>query len=180
MRQDKHLLLDEVTDSLQKFDHFFVMRYSALTANQANNFRNEVAKKGGDVHILRKRLLSKAAAELGYTIDNINLDGHVGLVFVSGDAVEMCKTLIQFGKENNDSVALVGARVDKQMLGQDQVTALSKLPGKAEMQAQLLATFEAPLSQTLSVMEALISSVVYCLDNKVKKESGEDTPAESA
>ncbi|MFA6916690.1 MAG: 50S ribosomal protein L10 [Parachlamydiales bacterium] len=180
MRQDKHLLLDEVTESLQKFDHFFVMRYGNLNANQANSFRNEVAKKGGDVHILRKRLFSKAAVTMGYSMDHIPLEGHIGLVFASGDPVEMCKALIQFGKENNDTIALVGGRVDSQVLGQDQVAVLSKLPGKAEMQAQLLATFEAPLSQTLSVMEALISSVVYCLDNKVKKEGGEDTPAESA
>ena len=36
------------------------------------------------------------------------------------------------------------------------VKTLSELPSKDEMRAQLLATLEAPLSQTLSVMEALI------------------------
>jgi large subunit ribosomal protein L10 len=33
-----------------------------------------------------------------------------------------------------------------------------------------LAVLEAPLSQTLAVMEALLSSVVYCLDNKAKQD----------
>lgn len=175
MRSDKHLLLDEVTESIQKFDHFFVMRYQSLAANVANRFRNEVAKRGGDVHILRKRLLLKAAEAMGYDINGISLDGHVGLVFAAGDPVDIVKALIQFGKENNDAISLVGAHVDKQILSAEQIVTLSNLPSKPEMQAQLLATFEAPMAQTLSVMEALISSVVYCLDNKVKKESGEES-----
>lgn len=169
MRQDKHLLLDEVTESINTFDHFFVMRYGAFTANMANGFRNEVVKRGGDVQILRKRLILKVADSAGINTGNIPFDGHLGLVFVSGDPVEMSKTIIQFGKDNNDTVTLVGACIDKQVYGPEQVITLSQLPGKAEMQAQLLGTFEAPMSQTLAVMEALLSSVVYCLDNKCKK-----------
>ncbi len=149
MRKDKHLLLDEVTDSFRSFDHFFVMRYASLNANKANDFRNEVAKRGGDVHMLRKRLLQKVAESIGFNASQISFDGHIGLVFAAGDPVEMCKMLIQFGKDNNDAVTLVGARVDNETLVAGQVITLSQLPGKAEMQAQLLATFEAPLSQTL-------------------------------
>lgn len=175
MRQDKHLLLDEVTESIKKYENFFVMRYKGMTANMANVFRGEVVKRGGDVHILRKRLLLKAAESIGLPVENVNLDGHVGLVFAGNDPVEMSKTLIQFGKDNNEAVTLVGARVENQMLGPQEVITLSQLPGKNDMRAQLLATFEAPMSQTLAVMEALIASVVYCLDNKCTKESGEKT-----
>ena len=49
------------------------------------------------------------------------------------------------------------------------VESLSKLPGKDEMRAQLLAYLEAPMAQTLAVMDALLTSVVYCLENKSKQ-----------
>jgi large subunit ribosomal protein L10 len=47
--------------------------------------------------------------------------------------------------------------------------ALSKLPSKPEMQAQLLGLFEAVPSQLLGVVDALLSSVANCLDNKSNK-----------
>lgn len=180
MRSDKHFLLDEITESIDKFGAFFVMRYSSLKANTAGAFRREVLKRGGDVHVMRKRLLLKAAEEKGINLDKVALDGHVGLVFAADDPVEMCKALIQFGKENGDAVQLVGGHVEKQVFNAQQVVQFSSLPSKPEMQAQLLATFEAPLSQTLAVFEALITSVVYCLDNKVKQESGEEAAAPAA
>ena len=51
------------------------------------------------------------------------------------------------------------------------VEKLSKLPGKDEMRAQLLATFEAPMAQTVAVMQSALCCVLYCLENKAKKES---------
>ena len=45
---------------------------------------------------------------------------------------------------------------------------MSKLPSKDEMRAQFLGTLEAPMAQTLAVMDALLTSVVHCLNNKVQ------------
>ena len=46
------------------------------------------------------------------------------------------------------------------------VEQISKLPSKEEMRAQFLGTLEAPLSQTLGVIEALLTTVMHCLENK--------------
>jgi large subunit ribosomal protein L10 len=175
MRQDKHLLLDEITESMNKFESFFVMRYEGLKANIANSFRREVLKQGGDVHVMRKRLLLKAAEAFGVTLDNVPLDGHIGVVFADEDPVTMLKSLIQFSKENGEAVKLVGGYAEKQVFDAQQVARLAELPSKPEMQAQLLGTLEAPLSQTLAVMDALVASAVYCLDNYISKQQADDT-----
>jgi large subunit ribosomal protein L10 len=52
------------------------------------------------------------------------------------------------------------------MCSASDVEQISKLPGKDEMRSQFLGTLEAPLAQTLSVLEALLTSVMYCLENK--------------
>lgn len=166
MRQDKHLLLDEISELVDKFDNFFVMRYEGLKPNQATEFRRVVAKKGGEVQMIRKRILVKALDKAGIGLDEVSLDGHIGVVFSTGDPVDMSKMLIQFGKENSDVIKIVGGRVDQHVYSEKHITILSELPSKPEMQAQLLAVLEAPLSQTLAVMEALLTSVPYCLENK--------------
>lgn len=176
MRQDKHLLLDEITDFIDNYGTFFVMRYKGLTSELAAGFRREVRKGGGDVQIMRKRIFLKAAEARGISFTEIPLEGHIGVIFASGDPVTMSKALIQYGKENGEAITLIGAHVERQVLTAQAVMQLSELPSKQEMQAQLLATLEAPMSQLLAVMEALVTSVVYCLDNKVKQLSGEEAP----
>lgn len=169
MRSDKHFLLDEVTESIDQFGSFFVMRYKGLKANLANELRRQVLKVGGDVQVLRKRLLVKAADNKGIDLHKVALDGHIGVVFASGDPVAMSKMLIQFGKENGETVTLIGGHVEQQTLNAQEVLQYAELPSKPEMRALLLGTLEAPMSQTLAVIDAILSSVVYCLDNKIKQ-----------
>jgi large subunit ribosomal protein L10 len=171
MRQDKQLLLDEIKDEIDSYESFVIMRYSKLTANAANNFRREVARLGGSVAMVRKRVLIKAAKEAGVELELASLPGHIGLVFAK-DPIETTKFVIKFGEEDKH-VEVVGGRFEGQMYSGADVAKLATLPNKDEMRAQLLATFEAPMSQTLAVMEALLTSVVYCLDNKTKLENPE-------
>ena len=72
-------------------------------------------------------------------------------------------------KENGELLEVCLGRFDGQLYQAADAKKLSELPGRDEMRAQLLATFEAPMSQTLSVVEALLTSVPHCLENKCKK-----------
>lgn len=173
MRQDKQLLLDEIKGQIKHSDSFVLMRYQKLSANKASSFRREVAKLGGHVGVMRKRVLVKAAEAVGVSLDVKALPGHIGLVYAMKDPIEMTKLVVQFGEDNDKAVEVVGGRIDGQLYNAADVNALSKLPGKNEMRAQLLSVLEAPMAQTLAVMDALLASVVYCLDNKAKADSGE-------
>ena len=172
MRNEKQLLLDEVKSQIDQYGGTFViMSYKKLNANATNEFRRQVAKMGGNLEMVRKRILLKAADNAGIKLDLKALPGHIGLVFAGNDPIETTKFIFRFSQENEKAIAVVGGRIDGQLYSGEQVEMLSKLPGKDEMRAQLLATLEAPMSQTLAVMEALLASVVYCLDNKTKQES---------
>lgn len=168
MRPEKQLLLDEIKGHLEKHGTFVIMSYQKVTANLANRFRNEIAKQGGNVEMVRKRLLLKAADQLGLKLDLEALPGHISLVLAGKDPFETTKTVFRFSQDNDKALEVLGGRFEGQFYDGKQVEMLSKLPGKDEMRAQLLATLEAPMSQTLAVMEALLTSVVYCLDNKAK------------
>ena len=175
MRPEKQLLLDEIKGQMSKHGSFVIMRYQGVTANVANQFRNEIAKLGGNVEMVRKRLLVKAADAIGLKLDLEALPGHIGLVLAGQDPIETTKAVFRFSQDTDKALEVLAGRFEGQLYGAKQVEMLSKLPGKDEMRAQLLAVLEAPLSQTLAVMEALLSSVVYCLDNKSKKEEHSNT-----
>ncbi len=177
MRAEKELLKREIQDKLKNFDSFVIMNYAGLNANVANDFRREVAKLGGDVEVVRKRVLLKAAEEAG-----IPLEYHLYLaileLFLSGqDPIETTKMVFKFGQDREKVIQVIGGRFDGRLYAGADVERLATLPGKDEMRAQLLSVFEAPLSQTLAVMEALLASVPHCLINKGKQEGGDAADA---
>lgn len=174
MREEKQLLKQEIKDKLDKHHSFVVMKYGALTANAANELRREVRKSGGDIEVSRKRVLVKAFEDAGIKLDPvIALDGHIGLVFLGTDPIETTKIVFKFSKERENVLQVIGGRFEGTLYPGADVEALSKLPGKDDMRAQLLGLFEAPMAQTLAVVEALLTSVAHCLNNKCKKEDGE-------
>lgn len=169
MRAEKQLLLDEIDEKLSQYSGFVLADYVGLSANEAARLRTELRKRGTDMEVVRKRILLKALASRGIAMNLDQLSGHVALIFAAEDSVETVKFVCEYGKETKRP-AVIGGHFEGKLLDAKAVEMLSKLPGKNEMRAQLLATFVAPLSQTLSVVNALLTSVPHCLANKAKKE----------
>lgn len=171
MRQEKQYLQDAIVEPLERHPAFVIMSYAAVPANTLNQFRREIASRGGRVRMARKRILMKAFEKAGIELSLEQLPGHIGIVFSGEDPIDGIKAVSQFCTEaGGKNVSILAGRIEGKVYNGQDITALSKLPGKDEMRAQLLATLEAPMAQTLAVMEALLSSVVYCLDNKCKQE----------
>jgi len=171
MRQEKQYLLDEVEGQLEQYGSFVIMQYSGFTANAVHQFRRDIAKLGGNVEVMRKRILLKAAEAKGHKLALADLPGHIGLVFSGNDFIETTKLVFKYRQETDKAINVLGGVFEGKLYSGQEVEKLSKLPSKDVMRAEFLATLEAPMSQTLAVMEALLSSVIYCLDNKSKEAS---------
>jgi large subunit ribosomal protein L10 len=166
MRQEKQLLLDEIRQKMEASPCLILTRYSKWSAGTAHQFRRSVRAKGADFEVVRKRVFLKAAQAAGVSIPEDWLQGHIGVVFVQGDALAAAKEIDRFSQENESSLEVLGGRIDGLMMNGADVVALSKLPGKDEMRAQLLGLLEAPMANTLAVMEALLTSVAHAAENR--------------
>ncbi len=181
MRPEKELLKKEIRGKIERFPSFAIVQYSKLSANAANDLRRQIGKLGGDIEIVRKRVLLKASEEVGLALDPKDLPGHIGLIFFGEDPIESTKVVFKFSKERDKAIEVVGGRFEGRLYSGADIERLSTLPNKDEMRAQLLSTLEAPLSQTLAVIEALLTSIPHCLENRVKKDEtvGEEAVVEA-
>ncbi len=171
MRQEKQILRDEIRGQIDKFPSFVIMRHIGLSANTMSDFRRSIFKMGGNVEFVRKRVLVKAAEEAGVSLI-WRCCQVISVCICKRRSVELTKYVFQFGKENDPAVEVIGGRFEGKLYNATQIEMLSALPSRDEMRSQFLATLEAPMAQTLSVMEAVLTSVVYCLDNKRKQMEG--------
>lgn len=170
MKKEKQLLLDEIKEQIEQYGSFVIAQYTKVTSNSMNNFRGVIANLGGDVQMIRKTVFLKAAEQAGIDLKKQDLEGHISIVFAGVDPIETAKAVFKYSKENDNTLKVLGGRLDGELYRAKDVEMLSTLPGKDEMRAQLLSVFEAPLSHTLGTVDAILTSILHCLDNKAKKE----------
>ena len=171
MRKEKQFLLDEIKDKIEASKAFVLTKYERVNPNMAADFRVRLGKSGGDFEVVRKRILIKAAQAAGITIDPSLLEGHIGVVFALNDPVQVTKALYDYSKNNDDVLTVLAGRFEGKLFSAKDVEVLSKLPSKDEMRAQFLGLLEAPMAQVLSVMEALLTSLMHGIENKTQSNS---------
>jgi len=170
MRDEKTLLLEEIKGQFDSYDSFVIMGYERFTANAANEFRIKVAALGGNVEMVPKRVLIKAADKAGLSLDRKELPGHVSLVFAGTEPFETAKLVCKYSKDSGDKRKVLGCRFEGQLYSGNDVKKLAELPSLDVMRAQIVGLLEAPMVQTVSLVEALLSSIIICLENKAKKD----------
>lgn len=171
MKKEKQLLLDEIKGQIDQFDSFVIAKYAGLSANALSQLRRDVSNQGGDVQMIKKTILIKAAKEAGIQLSEHELPGHIGLIYGGKDPLETTKLVFKFSKENDNTISVLGGRIDGKFYKAKDVEMLASLPGKDAMRAELLGILEAPLSATVGAMNAILTSLLHCLENKTQKES---------
>lgn len=170
MRPEKQLLLDEINHLIDQSTAMIVTRYEKMNSQISWDFAKDLSKCNCKYKVLKKRLLYKAAKDKDLVFKDKKADGHVGVIFIQGDPLEASKVIINFQKDNVESLEIVFGQIEDKFCSLEYIEKLSKLPGKDEMRAQLLGLFEAPMAQMLSVMDNLLTSIMFCLENKKDKE----------
>ena len=166
MRDEKQFLLDEIKELIDDSSAIVFARYERMNPNTASNFRVKIGQSGGAFEVVRKRILVKAIEAAGIKLDPELLQGHIGVIFAKDDPIQVTKIVYQFSKENEDVLQVLAGHFEGRVCSANDVEQISKLPSKDEMRAQFLGLLEAPMAETLSVMQALLTSVMYCLENK--------------
>ncbi len=171
MRKEKQLLLDEIQDKIGDAEALVWTSYQSLKPDLSADFRMQLLKAGGGFAVVKKRVLLKAAEAKGLALDEKTLGGHIGVAFAYEDPITMTKVVFDFAKENKDTLTVLGGQFEGRLCSPEDVKAISQLPSQDEMRAQFIGLLEAPMSQTLSVMEALLTSIMHCLENKSQGET---------
>jgi large subunit ribosomal protein L10 len=170
MREEKQLLLDEIVEKIEGSKGFIITSYQKFDAEVIRAFRNKVSENGGDFEVVRKRVFVKAAENKGIKLDLNTLAGHIGIVFVSDELSTQSKILLKFGEEKEDSINILGALIDGELVSGEEVKILATLPSLDEMRAMFVGLLQAPMAQTLAIFNEVLAGVPRCLEQKCKKD----------
>jgi len=169
MRANKQLLLDELLGHM-KGSSYIIASYKKLTPQFMWKASSQLASNKSYFEVTKKRLLQKALENEKIDLKTKKLPGHIALLILKGDSIAAIKQLYAFREELENSIDVIAGVIDGELYFGKDVETLSKLPPLDRLRAEFLSVLEAPMGQLLSVYENMLTSVIYCLENKVEKE----------
>ena len=135
--------------------------YSGLTVAQDTELRRELRAAGVTYHVV-------AADSLGLGGIDAHLEGTTAFAFSAEDAVAPAKVICDYIKKNKlDDKGILSVKVgivEGKVISADEVKALASLPSREELIAKLMGSMNAPISNTVNVLQGVIRNAVYVLE----------------
>lgn len=157
LRPEKKAMYNEVQESVSGALYLILADYTGMSMPETAEFKKQLRGADANVKVVKNRMLQLICEDLG------PVSGPTAMVFGEGDVVEVAKILKKFSAEKEKPL-LKGGLLEGAVLSAEDVAALAKLPGKKELQAKLVGTLAAPMTQVVGVMNQKVCSLLYVLN----------------
>ena len=164
----KQAVVAQLKEQLESAKGVVLTSYKVLTVAQDTELRRELREAGVSYHVVKNTMLRIAAKEAGIEGIEEHLEGTTAFAFSTEDAVAPAKVICGFIKKNKledaEVLTVKVGMVEGKVIGVDEVKALAALPSREELIAKLLGSMNAPISNTVNVLQGVIRNAVYVLD----------------
>ena len=164
----KQAVVAQLEEQLESAKGVVLTSYKGLTVAQDTELRRELREAGVSYHVVKNTMLRIAAKEAGIEGIEEHLEGTTAFAFSTEDAVAPAKVICGFIKKNKledaEVLTVKVGMVEGKVIGVDEVKALAALPSREELIAKLLGSMNAPISNTVNVLQGVIRNAVYVLD----------------
>ena len=157
-RQEKAIVIEEVTTKVAKAQSIVVAEYRGLDVASVTVLRKTARESGVYLRVLKNSLARRAVAGTPFEALSAQLTGPL-IYGISQDPVSAAKVLAAFSKTNEKLVIKAGA-LPNSLLTVDGVKALATMPSREELLAKLLGTMQAPIVQFVRTLNEVPTKFV--------------------
>jgi large subunit ribosomal protein L10 len=151
-RPDKAAAVAELTDAFRDSSAAVLTEYRGLTVAQLKELRRSLAPNA-TYAVVKNTLTKIAAREAGVDAFESLLEGPSAIAFISGDPVDVAKSLRDFGK-NHPLLVIKGGVLEGRSISADDVRKLAELESREVLLAKLAGAMKASLQQAVSLFAA--------------------------
>ncbi len=169
-RDEKAKVIEELTGKLQSGSAVLV-DYQGMDVARTTELRARSREAGVEFVVAKNTLARRAADAAG--VDGLSeyLVGPTALAF-SEDPVASAKLMAEFA-DQVESFSLKGGLLEgERVLGEADVVALSKLPGREQLIAQVVGGISSPLTGLVTVLNNTIQGLVVALNQIAEQKQG--------
>jgi large subunit ribosomal protein L10 len=168
-REEKVRVIEELAEKLRGGSAVLV-DYQGMNVAQSTQLRARSREAGVEFVVAKNTLTRRAAGEAGVEDLSEYLVGPTALAF-SEDPVASAKLMAEFA-DQVESFALKGGLLEGgRVLDEAEIVALSRLPGREQLLAQVVGGISSPLTGLVNVLNNTVQGLVVAL-NQIAEQKG--------
>jgi large subunit ribosomal protein L10 len=165
--QEKIAAVDDLKERLDGVKTVLLTEYRGLTVQQISELRKQLRAVSAQYKVVKNRLAKIAISSSELEVLKPQLTGPIALIVSKDDPVAVAKAVSTFAR-TNQAFTVKGGYVDGQLMKPDGVKALSELPSKEALRAQLVGAISGPLTQLVGLLQAPQRELAYILAERGK------------
>lgn len=176
---EKARVIEQTKEWYSKASGVVFTDYRGLKVKEIQALRADLRKKGAELHVVKNTLFRIAAGdEVASSLPTELHNGTTAFAFVFENEADVAKALLDYARTSKKLVVKGGLFNGKSLTVKD-VEALSQLPPRDVLIAQVIGAIAAPLTTLVGTIEALYADPIRVI-GAVADKVGEGTSEEAA
>ena len=167
-RAEKAKIIDDLHQKAEKASIALATDFKGLKVEEMNELRVKLREGNVDYQVVKNTLGRLALQDSSHEVIKDELKECCALAFGYDDPVVAAKMLVDYAKKNKKFAVRFGSLQGKYLSAED-ITELSKLPGREELIAKVLGTFNAVPTNFVGLFANLLRNFLYAL-NGIKEQ----------
>ena len=172
-REEKARVIEALAEKLRG-GSVVLVDYQGMDVARSTDLRRRSREAGVQFVVAKNTLTKRAADEAGVEDLSEYLVGPTALAF-SEDPVASAKLMAEFADKVNSFTLKGGLLEGGRVLNQVDVLALSRLPGREQLLAQLLGAIQAPITGLATVLNAPLRNLAVVLNQVAEQKSAQQS-----
>jgi large subunit ribosomal protein L10 len=178
--QEKAAIVREIQEKAGRAQLNVLADFKGLKVEDLNRLRRQLQEIGGEITVVKNTMLERAAGGESPIAPLLSyFSGPNALTMAYQDPVAVAKALIKFAQDKPQFKLKAGAMSGSLLTAQD-IDALSKLPPKEVLMAQLLGVMQGVPSALVTVLSGVIRNLLNVLVALKDQKGGGAAPVETA
>ncbi len=152
---EKQAIVAGLTEKLNTSAAGVIVEYSGINVAEDTELRRKLRENSVDYSVVKNTLLRFAIDNAGLNELDALLNGTTSLAVSKDDVVAPAKIIKEFADKLDGRFEIKGGFMDGKVISLDEINALASIPALPVLQAQLLGTMLAPISQLACVIKAI-------------------------
>ena len=172
-KEDKELVVAELTERLRTSETLLVADYRGLTMPQIDALRTRLLESGARFSVVKNTLGRRAAEAAGSEALLTLLEGPSAIAFLAaeGDMVAAAKALADMARESK-ILMIKGGVLQGRTMTAEEVESLATLPPLDILRGQVLAAIIAPVTALLGLVTAPLQNLYGLIDARIEQLGG--------
>jgi large subunit ribosomal protein L10 len=166
-KKQKEEVVKDLADKIKRQKSLIFTDAKGVKVKDVQKIRRELKKLEAEYRVAKKTLMGIALKKEKKEIDLSQFNGSVAASFGYKDPISLIKVLAKLAKEN-ENFKILGGMVEGRVVSVAEIKALSRIPSREVLLAQLVGSIKSPISGFANVLQGNLRNLVGVL-NAIKE-----------